>query len=94
MAAASLVEQLYIVNQNSDKFRSIFDDESASNVTFRIVLLTDAVKRLATYDPDLEPVAAAIEPMTKLNAISVDQLKSQLTEAKEDIVKSRTSLVK
>jgi len=41
----------------------------------------------------LEPVAAAIEPMTKLNAISVDQLKSQLTEAKEDIVASRNSLV-
>ena len=94
LVATSLVEELYVMTQNTEKFISAFDDESASNVTFRIVLLTDAVKRRATYDPDLEPVDAAIEPMTKLNAISVDQLKSQLTEAKEDIVKSRTSLVK
>ena len=94
LVATSLVEELYVMTQNTEKFISAFDDESASSISFRIVLLTDAVKRLATYDPDLEPVAAAIDPMTKLNAISVDQLKTQLAEAKEDIVASRAALVK
>ena len=92
LVATSLVEELYVMTQNTEKFISAFDDESASSITFRIVLLTDAVKRLATYDPDLEPVAAAIEPMTKLNAISVDQLKTQLAEAKEKISEARAEL--
>ena len=93
LVATSLVEELYVLTQNTDKFIAAFDDESASNVTFRIVLLTDAVARLAKYDPDLEPVAKAIEPLVVLNAISVDQFKSQLAEAKDKIAESRAALI-
>ena len=94
LAATSLVEELYIMNQNADKFITAFDDESASNVTYRIALLIDAVDRLASYDPEIEPVAEAIAPLSVLNAISVDQLKSQLAEAKDQIVAARTALTK
>jgi DNA-binding ferritin-like protein len=94
LAAAALVEQLYITNQNADKFLSIFDDDAASNVTFRIILVIDAVKRLAEYDEDFKPVAEAIEPLTVLNAISVDEFKSQLAEAKEEIDAARAALIK
>ncbi len=94
LAAAALVEQLYVVSQNTDKFLTVFDDEAASNVTFRIVLVVDAVKRLAEFDEEIKPIAEAIDPLTVLNAISVDQFKSQLAEAKEEIEAARAALVK
>ncbi len=94
LAAGALVEQLYIVSQNSEKFLSIFDDEAASNVTLRIVMIVDAVKELAEYDEEMQPVAEAVDPLTVINAVSVDQLKSQLTEAKEKIEAARAALVK
>ena len=70
------------------------DDDSAANVTFRIVLLSDAVSRLSEYDPEFEPVANAVEALSPLNAISVDQLKAQLEEAKEKIAEARANLLK
>lgn len=94
LVATSLVEELYVLTQNIDKFIVVFDDESASSITFRIVLLTDAISRLAEYDPEFEPVAKAIEPLVVLNAISVDQLKTQLMEAKEKVAESRKALIK
>ena len=36
LAAAALVEQLYVINQNADKFLTAFNDDAAANVTFRI----------------------------------------------------------
>ena len=94
LAATSLVEELYVMTQNTDKFIASFDDESASNVTYRIILLIDAINRLTEYDPEIEPVAKAISPLNVLNAISVDQLKTQLTDAKEKIVSARSALIK
>ena len=94
LASATLIEQLYIASQNTDKFLSVFDDEAASNVTFRIILVVDAVKRLADFDNEFKPLAKAIEPLTVLNAISVNELKSQLNEAKEQIVAARNAIVK
>lgn len=94
LASAALVEQLYVVNKNSDKFLSVFDDDAASNVTYRIVLLLDAVNRLSDYDPEIKPVAEAIAPLDVLNAMSVDELKAQLSEAKDKIEAARKALVK
>ena len=94
IVASSLVEEIYVISQNTDKFITAFDDDSAANVTFRIVLLSDAVSRLAEYDPEFEPVANAVEALSPLNAISVDQLKSQLEEAKEKISEARANLLK
>lgn len=92
MAAAALVEQLYVTTQNTEKFISAFDDSSAESVTFRIILLQDAIERLAAYDPELQPISDAIEPLKVLNAITVDQFKSQLEECKEEISASRKML--
>ena len=94
LAATSLVEELYIVNQNADKFLAAFDDDAAANVTYRIVLLIDAINRLTEYDTEIKPIAEAIAPLDVLNAISVDQLKSQLAEAKDKIVAAREALTK
>lgn len=92
MAAAALVEQLYVTTQNIDKFTAAFDDTSVENVTFRIILLQDAIERLTVYDPELQPISDAIAPLKVLNAISVDQFKSQLEECKEKITASRKTL--
>lgn len=94
LASAALVEQLYITSQNTDKFLSVVNDEAAANLTFRIVLILDAVNRLSAYDPDIKPIAEAIAPLDVLNATTVAELKAQLNEAKEKIVKARTALIK
>ena len=94
LAAASLVEELYIVNQNADKFLSTFNDDAAANVTFRIVLILDALDRLSQYDPEVQPVAEAVAPLNVLNATTVDELKSQLAEAKDKIDNARKALIK
>jgi hypothetical protein len=93
-AAAALVEQLFIVNQNTEKFLSVFNDETASNVTYRIVLILDAMNQLAEYDPEIAPLNDAVAPLNVLNATSVAELKSQLAEAKEAINNARTALIK
>ena len=52
------------------------------------------MNRLTEYDPELEPVAKAVEPLTVLNAVTVDELKAQMVEAKEKIAEARASLLK
>ena len=93
LAAAAVVEQLYIANQNSEKFLSVFDDKAADNVTFRIVVILDAINRLAQYDPEVKPVADALAPLSVLNATSVDELKTQLEAAKDKIAAARAALI-
>ena len=75
-------------------FISAFSDEAAANTTFRIILLQDAIDRLTEYDPEIAPVAEAIKPLTVLNATTVDELKAQLSEAKEQIAAARNALIK
>ena len=94
IAAAGLIEQLYIANQNSEKFLSVFNDEAASNVSYRIILILDAVDRLSTYDPEIKPIAEALAPLKTLNATTLDELKLQLADAKDNISAARKALVK
>ena len=49
---------------------------------------------LSDYDPEIKPVAEAIAPLDVLNAMSVDELKAQLAEAKDKIEAARQALVK
>ena len=94
IASASLVEQLYLINHNSDKFLAAFDDDAAANSTFRIVFILDALNRLSQYDPDIKPVAEALAPLDVLNATTVKELKAQIAEAKDKIEAARAALVK
>jgi hypothetical protein len=94
LASSALVEQLFVINQNADKFFSVFDNEAASNVTYRIVLILDAVNRLTQYDPEIKPIAEALAPLEVLNATSVDELKAQMAEAKDKIAAARKALIK
>jgi hypothetical protein len=94
MAAGALTEQLYLANQNPDKYLSTFTDEAASNVTFRIILVLDAINRLSEYDPDIEPVAKALAPLDVLNATTVAELKDQIAKAKDQINDARKAIIK
>jgi uncharacterized small protein (DUF1192 family) len=94
IASAALVEQLYVVCQNKDKFLSTFTDETAANVTFRIILILDATNRLSQYDPEIQPVASAMTPLEHLNATSVDELKAQLDDMQDEIEAARKALIK
>ena len=94
MASAALIEELYVANQNPDKFLSTFTDEAASNVTFRIILILDAINRLAQYDPDIQPVAKALAPLDVLNATTVAELKDQVAKAKDQINEAHKAIIK
>lgn len=92
LITSSLVEQLFIVSQNSDKFLAAMDDDAASEISLRIVLIQDAIARLTDYDAALLPVADAMEPLYVINAISVDEFKAQIAQCKDDIAESRKLL--
>lgn len=93
-ATAAIVENLYIISQNTDKFIVAFDDKAASDITFRIILLKDAVERLMEYDPQMQSLKEALQPIKVLNATTVAELKEQLNQMKEQLAASRASLLK
>jgi len=93
IVSTSLVEQMFIISRNSEKFLSSFTDETASNVSMRIALIQDAINRLTVYDPELVPVAEAFDPLTVINAITVEELKAQLSEVAPQIEEARVALV-
>ena len=94
IAAAALVEQLNVISQTQDQFLTPFTDETAANVTYRIILILDAVNRLAQYDPDIEPVAEALAPLNALNATTVAEMSEQMTKMKDKIDAARKALIK
>lgn len=91
---ATCVEQLYIASQNADKFLQGYDDEAIANITFRIGIILDAIDRLSVYDAEIQGLAEAVQPLKKINATSVAELKKELAEVKEDLAKAREELVK
>lgn len=91
---ASLTEQIYIVSQNTEKFITAFTDKSASDVTYDIVLLTIALEDLANLDPTYASLNETIAPLKKINAIDVNQLRSQLESIKDEIAVSHANLLK
>ncbi|MBO7592684.1 MAG: hypothetical protein J6T00_04845 [Bacteroidaceae bacterium] len=90
--AAAIVEQTYLLSVNQDKLLAHLTDEDAEKLTFRIILLNDAYENLAEYNPQLMQLLSVLQPLSKLNAITVDQLREQLNESKEEIAQARKSL--
>lgn len=93
-SAAFMIEDIYLMSQNTDKFIGKMTDEQAANVTFRLICVLDGLDRLAAYDPAIPGIAEGLEPLKELNATSVEELKSQLTSAKDKIAAARESLLK
>lgn len=93
-ATTSIVEQTYIASQNIDKFIVAFDDQSVTDFTWDIVLLTTAIEDLAKVNPDYASLDASIAPLKKIDAISVAQFKEQLVNLKDEISAARATLLK
>ena len=92
--AASLVEQVYVCSQNVDKFMPMFTDESAAEVTYNFVCVQEGIKSLFDFYPEMQSLNSILEPLYVINAISVDQLRSQLLELKGEIEVVRSILMK
>lgn len=93
-AAAGVVEELYILSQNQEKFLASFDDESASNVSYHIALLSIAIEDLATINPEYAELNESLKPLIYINAINLQQLREQLDSQRESITASREALLK
>lgn len=91
-SATAIVEQTYLLSVNQDKLLAHLTDEDAEKLTFHIILLNDAYENLAEYNPQLMQLLSVLQPLSKLNAITVDQLREQLNESKEEIAQARKSL--
>jgi len=92
--AAILVEQIYVITRNIDKFMPMFTDETAADVTFNFICLHEGLKSVVAMNPEMESLNQSLDVLYKINAISVDQLRSQLMEIKDDVVVIRDSLLK
>ena len=92
--AASLVEQVYVCSQNVDKFMPMFTDESAAEVTYNFVCVQEGIKSLFEFYPEMKSLNEILEPLYVINAISVDQLRTQLIELKGEIEVVRAVLAR
>ena len=92
--SAALVEQMYITGKNSDKFIQAFTDQSATDFTWYVTLLTLGVEDLAKINPEYASLNETLKPLTKIDAISVDMLKSQLEEMNDELAVSHENLLK
>lgn len=91
---AFLVEQLYICTQNIDKFMPMFTDDVAADLTYNFVCVHEGITNMVELYPEMESLNTALLPLYVINAISVEQLKAQLTELKGEIEAARYFLLK
>lgn len=93
-SAAGIVENLFVLSQNIEKFLPAFDDKAASDFTYHIALLKLALDDLATYDNNIKGIVDVMAPINELNAISVNQFREQLNKMKPQIEAVRAELLK
>ncbi|MDO5320762.1 MAG: hypothetical protein Q4F39_00045 [Bacteroidia bacterium] len=92
-AAAFMVEQVYILTRNIDKFMPMFTDETAADVTFNFVCVHEGIVQMIANYPEMSSLNEVLEPLYVINAITVDQLKEQLMSIKSDIEAARAFLL-
>jgi hypothetical protein len=93
-ATSTVVENLYVISQNTDKFLPAFTDKSASDFTYHIALLKLSLDDLAAYDVKIKELAEILAPLNEINAISVEQFKEQLAKMKPQIETARAQMLK
>ena len=92
--AAGLVEQLFILTRDVDKFMPMFTDQVAADVTYNFVCVHEGLIQMIKLYPEMEGLNTALEPLYVINAISVAQLREQLLQLKGDIEAARAYLLK
>lgn len=94
LMGAFMIENMYVLSQNIDKFMPIFTDQDASDLTLRIFLIKQSVDQLVAYYPELESLSKSMEPLYVLNAMDVAEFRSQLLEMKGQLEIVRNNLIK
>lgn len=92
--AAAMIEQIFILTRDVDKFMPMFTDELASDITFNFVCVHDGLSKMVKYYPEMESLNKILEPLYVINATSVDELKAQLLQVKSDVENARDFLLK
>ena len=92
--SAGLVEQLYILTRDIDRYMPMFTDELASDITYNFVCVHDGLTKTVNATPEMASLNEILQPLYVINAISADQLKDQLTQLKGDIEVAREALLK
>ena len=91
--AAGLVEQLYVLTQNIDKFMPMFTDELAADITFNFVCVHDGLTKMVEAYPEMSSLNEVLTPLYVINAMNVEQLRDQLVSVKEDVENARAFLL-
>lgn len=92
--AAGLVEQLYIVTRDLDKFMPMFNDEIVADITFNFVCVHEGLTKMVDRYPEMASLNEVLAPLYVINAVSVEQFRSQLVDVKADIEAARAYLTK
>ncbi len=92
--SAGLVEQVFILTRDIDKFMPMFNDDLASDISFNFVCVHDGLTKTVDATPEMAGLNEILEPLYVINAVTVDQLKAQLTELKDTIAAAREKLLK
>ena len=92
-ATAALVEQAYIASRNIDKFIVAFDDKSASDFSYNVILLTDAIDKLASTNSEYAKLNESLKPLYKINALNRQEFRDQLESVKDEITPARAALM-
>lgn len=93
-STAALLENLYVISQNSEKFLPAFDDETASNMTYHLSLVMYSLGQLSEYDENIKSLNDMMQPLNALNAMTVDEMKGQLESMKPAIASIRQQILK
>lgn len=92
--SSALVEAMYILTRDVDRFLPAFDDNIVADITFDFICLHDNLLSLMEFYPDMRSLNDVLSPLYVINAISVPQLRGQLLSVKADVEKIREYLIK
>lgn len=93
LGAAAMLENLYFMSLDVPRYIAFFDDKTASEVSYRFLLVVDAIESVLPYHPELATVNEIIQPLKVINAINVEQLEKQLNELGETIAAARAKMI-
>lgn len=91
--AAGIMESLYITSLDIPRYITYFNDQTASEVSYRFLLVVEGIKSLMPYHPELESIRGILEPLNVINAINVKQLEEQLNTLAVVIAGGRNKLL-
>ncbi|HHV03872.1 MAG: hypothetical protein WCQ69_06865 [Bacteroidales bacterium] len=91
--ASGILEALYITSLEIPRYIKYFNDETASDVSYRFLLVVEGIESLMPYHPELESISGILDPLKVINAINVKQLEEQLNTLAGEIATARNKLL-